>query len=161
MFYVFVYIYFVLSKFYVTLNSSFMMINEKSAGNDCLSLLAGISYQINHSCWNDLLTDLVLRNSRFGNAVMFAEGCWACRQRRAFVEKTGPIEEQAILSLKHLLFWNFQLRSLCAYSVHYQPVSRTFSRFYSCCTSVHVSTFVGVTWVWNGRLVHVRWRWWS
>ena len=50
MFYVFVYIYFVLSKFYVTLNSSFMMINEKSAGNDCLSLLAGISYQINHSC---------------------------------------------------------------------------------------------------------------
>ena len=32
MFYVFVYIYFVLSKFYVTLNSSFMMINEKSAG---------------------------------------------------------------------------------------------------------------------------------
>ena len=43
-------IYFVLSKFYVTLNSSFMMINEKAAGNDCLSLLAGISYQINHSC---------------------------------------------------------------------------------------------------------------
>ena len=44
----FVYIYFVLSKFYVILNSSLMMINEKSAGYDCLSLLAGISYQINH-----------------------------------------------------------------------------------------------------------------
>ena len=51
--------------------------------------------------------DLVLRNSRCGNAVMFAEGCWACRQHRAFVEKTGPIEEQAILSLKHLYFETF------------------------------------------------------
>ena len=49
-FYVYVYIYFVLSKFSVILNSSFTMIIEKSAGNDCLSLLAGISYQINHSC---------------------------------------------------------------------------------------------------------------
>ena len=129
------------------------MINEKSASNDCLSLLPGISYQINHSCWNDLLTDLVLQNSLCGNAVMLAEGCWACRQHRAFVETTGPIaiEEQAILSLKHLYFETFNF-VLCA------PILCTislFSRFFSCCTSVHVSTFVGETWVWNGRLVRV------
>ena len=45
---------------------------------------------------------------------------------------------------------------MCAYSVHYQPVSRTFSRFYSCCTSVHVSTFVGVTWLSLERKVGAR-----
>ena len=57
------------------------------------------------SCWRT--GKMVLRNSRCGNAVMFAEGCWACRQHRAFVEKTGPIEEQAILSLKHFYFETF------------------------------------------------------
>ena len=38
---------------------------------------------------------------------MFSEGCWAGPQHRAFVEKAGPIKEQAILTLKHLYFETF------------------------------------------------------
>ena len=67
------------------------------------------------------------------------------------VEKTGPIEEQAIP------VWNFHLCLLCACSVHFQPVSCMFSRFWSCWQKLSMQSMsldsVGVTRVWNLRLV--------
>ena len=154
----FVYIYFVLSKFYVILNSSFMMINEKSA-RQCLFESAGRNFIPDQS--------LLLKRPVDGLGFTELPLRKRCNARRRLLGlsptsgvrgKNGSDRRTGHPQFETSLVWNFQLRSLCAYSVHYQPDSRTFSRFYSCCTSVHVSTFVGVTWVWNGRLVRVRWR---
>ena len=65
---------------------------------------------------------------------MFTEGFWACRQHRAFVEKTGPIEEPAILSLKHLYFETFNFVR-CALILC--PISLSHERFLAFIAAVH------------------------
>ena len=143
---------------FVILNSSFMMINEKSAGQ-----------WLFESAGRNFIPDQSLLLKRPVDGLGFTELPLRkrCNVRRRLLGlsptsgvrgKNGSDRRTGHPQFETSLGWNFQLRSLCAYSVHYQPDSRTFSRFYSCCTSAHVSTFVGVTWVWNGRLVRVRWR---
>ena len=58
------------------------------------------------------------------------------------VEKTGPVEEQAILRLKHPQIETF---NFVRCSVDFQPVPCMFSRFSSCCLHglVHVSRQCG------------------
>ena len=144
------YIYFVLLKSHVIFNFQSMMINGKSALTVwwCKRMYSLTSWALWRNttsscrrtvCWQDLHT----RSNHCGwNASWRA---WSrCRTPAAetlqcFLQrllvglvanigrgKTGPIEEQAYP------VWNFYLRLLCACSVHFQPVSCMFSRFWSC-----------------------------
>ena len=119
-------------------------------------------------CWQGLHTrsNLVLRLKRpidvLGHVVelplrkrynVFAEGCWLGLSPTLVVEKTGPKEEQAILSLK--ISSLFAVRLFCALSAQ-NRFMHVFSLLELLTVAVQ-SMFldnVGVTRVWNWRLVH-------
>ena len=89
------------------------------------SLVAGTSYQIkvgtavektSQRAWSRCRTPAAETLQCF----FFVEGCWLGMSPTLVVEKTGPREEQAILSLK--LSLSFAVRLFCALSACFMHV---------------------------------------
>ena len=119
------------------------------------SLVAGLARNFKQvQTWycgcNDLLTRLVtLSNPPLRKRYnVFAEGCWLgfkCRQPWSW-KKTGPIEEQAILSLQ--LSSSFAVRWFCALSACFMHVFSLLELLTVAVQSMFLDS-VGVTRVWN------------